>query len=706
MAVGESDKGSDVEDLWHVSFHGCVTGDTEIVTRQGIKPIKELIGEQELLIPSLAKHSGLSRAGRGQRNRAYTSGGFKQALVSSYGVQQIFDVKLRRGRQTKLVRTTGEHRWMLKSTEMVCTCELQSGQKLKGIKARKISTIQEVPFAVAQGFVYGDGTARRDRRDTAWLDLHHNNKDQAMLRYFSGHKTKLIEREGRMTCTQIQGLPRTWKSLPSFDESTAFLLSWVAGYFAADGSVSKTGQATLASASKESIDCVRGILSICGVGYGYVNKNIQNGIYPHGAPYEDKTMYNLTIDARDLPSWFFVLPSHKKRILDRLTKSNNTKHEWEVVSVDKNSYREEVFCATVPDVGCFALSDELLTGNSQFPGDDPKACGRQALYRMMNIPRTTGSYFFSNRKLTQIADAGKDIEDRLVMKWHGAGYLLSPPPYNALGQRQHQFVMESPDEWLTSTVDAITLPRRSITPVVTEVKSKYADVIEQMQMLQRGPDDKHVKQIKAQIGLAREDFLRNPRIVLRCFNSDRLAISYYDFRSSKEILVCPQHLHNDCLHEVKLKPPHYGYLYYVSRDNPTDTFEFYIEHDEQFMASGRAKLIEWQQNFINNVLPQTNFTDKRFSHPFGWLWGDEPCKWCDYGDHCRSDHKKAIEKGMVLALHESEAVEFAKGVKADYELDLVKIAVGERWGLEKSDMILSDRSGEEPSTTTVATTGR
>ena len=316
---------------------------------------------------------------------------------------------------------------------------------------------------------------------------------------------------------------------------------------------------------------------------------------------------------------------------------------------------------------------------SQFPGNDPKACGRASLYRMIDTPRTFGSYLFSNRKLTQIADAGKDIEDRLVMKWHEAGFLVSPPPFDPFGNKQDQLVFQHPEAWLTSTVDSIVLWPRSVMPIVSEVKSKYANVIADMQRLIRGPDEKHVKQIKTQIAMARYFYTQYPLVVQRCFNTDRLAIPLVLNGDGAVRLVCPQHMTTDCLYEAELVPPEYGYLYYVSRDNPIDTFEFYIEYDPSFYEAGIAKLVEWRKNFENDELPQTNFKEKRFAHPFGWLWGDQPCKWCDFGDICRSDMKKALAEQRPLKLSESAAIEDALAARSDYSYEEARKAVVDRW---------------------------
>ena len=303
---------------------------------------------------------------------------------------------------------------------------------------------------------------------------------------------------------------------------------------------------------------------------------------------------------------------------------------------------------------------------SQFPGDDDKACGRQALYRMLDTPR--GMF---TRRSRQIMDAGKDIENRLVMTWHTAGVLLTPPPW------EKQLEFEDPAHWLTSTVDAIVVPTRSLRPVVAEVKTKYAKDIEDMRRLLRGPDEKHVNQIKCQIGLAHE---AGPQTVRRCFNTGRLAVKVGSNGSTQEI--CAQHRHDQCLEEVTLEPVEYGYIYYVSRDNPVDTWEFYVEHDPEFMRKGREHLAQWREWFDEGVLPHENFVAKRYAHPFGWKWTELPCKWCDFGDACRKDTKAALEKGEPLRLRESEAIVDAIYGRADYDYEAVRAAVYERWGLE------------------------
>lgn len=714
---------------WFVSYHGCLAGETEVVTRQGIKPIRQLVGRQELLVPQANRFSGLEREGRGQKTRSYTSGGFKEVQVSSYGVQELYEVKLRRGRQHKVLRVTAAHRWMLKSTEMIETLKLRSGDRLKGIRCRRTGTIQMVPFAVAQGFVFGDGTARRGARDAAWLDLHHNGKDESMMDFFHGHKTRLIEREGRMTCTQIQGLPRTWKQSPSFDESSPFLLSWLAGYFAADGSVSKKGQATLVSASREAIDCARSVMSICGIGYGAVTEDVQSGTYPHGATYEDKTMYSVSFNIRDLPVWFFVLPKHRDRVADQLVKKAGHRLEWEVSSVQPLGISEEVFCATVPDVGCFALSDELLTGNSEFPGDAANACARYLNYRMMNFPATD----YMPPWVTTTGTLGKAGELDIVQAWFQGGRALAIPEDDAEEAKRYKLAAEAyragdieraehliemagihqlgfvdEDHWMTVSTDLPVLPKFSRRPHIVEIKGKAHDVLGEMirgvellkpdgtrELSLRGPDKKHEVQLKATIGKAHDYDWGEVTVCSKCWfilRSDvyeRLGLPGGVHPRSDGFHYCPRCQDYPSPHEMEtfqLERPIAGEIYYWSRSWPRgrragSTFEpgtksFYRELDPKFMAQGLAVLAEARQAYIDDVIPP---------RPAHFQWAMGACKNCSFKKFCRADdgvpgRKKKPDPAIVRTkLSESHGVTHTREMRPHYNPQKVRERVFAEW---------------------------
>jgi hypothetical protein len=320
----------------------CVTGDTEVVTREGIFGIKELSGKApELLVPV----QGMGRIGKFQNNE-----------VHYFGEQPTFEVSLRRGKARKTLRTTAEHRWFLRDGKELTTADLQEGDTLQGIEAVGFSGKSSVMrIAVAQGFVYGDGYVGHDDRRPAQVTFY-NEKDLALMDYFQGFEVTTVSANGQDNLPYIYGMPRSWKSLPSLEESRTFLLSWLAGYFAADGTVDKSGAASISSANRSSLEFVRSVAAVCGVRYGPITHKVREG-FPGRTP---SSLYTMSLRSTDLPEWFWIIEQHRGRVPATAGKPH---YDWSVVSVIATGEVEPVYCAVVPESGAFALSDGLLTGN-------------------------------------------------------------------------------------------------------------------------------------------------------------------------------------------------------------------------------------------------------------------------------------------------------------------------------------------------------
>lgn len=262
---------------------------------------------------------------------------------------------------------------------------------------------------------------------------------------------------------------------------------------------------------------------------------------------------------------------------------------------------------------------------SQFPGDDPMACGRQAMYRMMDLPNAEPF----NRRARTVMAAGKAIEYELVSTLHEAGIVISAGPDEPI---QTGFTFA--DAWLTGSVDCVIQPYGWNIPIPIEIKSKYQEVIEEMQLGRRKPDEGHIFQLKVQLALVR------------------------DAQEKGELWA-------------DLDLVTHGYIYYLSRDRPFETAEFRVDYDPRFFDAGIEKLKEWKQMFKDERLPSENPSKK---HPYGWRWSYQPCQWCDFKKTCKLDFEQGID-----TLPESVGINRAKLVNPDYSYDEARQRVLDRW---------------------------
>lgn len=356
----------------------CLSGDTEVVTRNGLRKIADIAsdGEAELLVPLLYSGSDIrKRWGR-----------FQRAPVSNFGIRELLKVTLRRAQETKIIHATADHHWYrsywsgkIKKQERLTTTELKKGHRLTQLRRARPLTTTMMPFAVAQGFVFGDGTKGTDddRHQPATLNLYHNGKDEALLPFFPGEHSEYQASDKAYPYTIIRGLPRFWKKLPPIDESTSFLMSWLAGYFAADGTVTEEGHCSISSANPAYLDFVRNIAAICGIGYGQIQCEMRRGISGNQVQKEKTALYRLSLRRWDLPTWFFLTERHLERVKSTSSNVERDPH-WIVESVESTGRMEPVYCATVDGVGAFGLADDLMTGN----------CDRQVVGKLAGIPAT------------------------------------------------------------------------------------------------------------------------------------------------------------------------------------------------------------------------------------------------------------------------------------------------------------------------------
>jgi CRISPR/Cas system-associated exonuclease Cas4 (RecB family) len=278
---------------------------------------------------------------------------------------------------------------------------------------------------------------------------------------------------------------------------------------------------------------------------------------------------------------------------------------------------------------------------SQFPGDDSYACPRRALYGLMDFAREAGDRKARtlpfDRKSRTIMAAGKAIELELVQTFSDAGILLSAKPSDEV-----QTGFQWPEAWLTGSVDCVIQWPETRRVVPIEIKSKYQSAIDEMKLAKRGPDLSHIFQLKTQ-----------------------LALVYYGQQNGG--------LWSD------LDPVTHGYIYYLSRDCPSETAEFRVDLDLRFFEKGIARLKQWIAWFREDHLPEEPKGKRttNFGHPMGAVgmkWSELPCAWCDYKKTCQLDFRQNIH-----TLTESVGVNRTQAAREHYDPEEARGRVYSRW---------------------------
>jgi hypothetical protein len=306
---------------------------------------------------------------------------------------------------------------------------------------------------------------------------------------------------------------------------------------------------------------------------------------------------------------------------------------------------------------------------SSFPGDDPLACPRKALYTLMEFAHTEAP----SPRLMAFAAQGKAGERRIVKNLAKHGSLISSEQDDDL-----QTGFAELDHWLTGNADALTLSRGATSPVPLEIKFKRHAKFTEIKQGLTPPPAENVRQAKTYITGMHLHLHKILPTVLVCDKTGMVAAGVNSG-------VCRAHGTWTCLKEIQLSPIQQGALVYCSFDEPdiNQAKVFPIEVDLDFYYAGLAKLKLWRQWFEKDELPSLAPTyNGNRGHPHGgqegWGWSKEPCKWCNFKPICQLDHRAGVTQ-----LTQSHGVRHTKDVRAPvghtYDPQATRQAVFGRW---------------------------
>ena len=326
------------------SLNNCFAHETEIITKDGTKKIGDLAGQTAVV---------LSRCGK-----------WVEAPITCFGEQRLWNVTLMRQGVQKQIYATADHRWFAKSKadinqrgwQEIITKDLKCKSRLQTVFGQGLRNVRPSPQGIAHGIVFGDGSSTQYN---AFVYLC-GAKGEDLIKYFCLNPSWKDEAKNAM---YVADLPHYYKKLPSLHETKSYLYGFMAGYFAANGSAQKNGQCKLACTDEKTIQAIRDICYNIGVGTYGVRKETRISNLTN----REFTMFSITFMMHTLPEEFFLMSHHKKNFQAHTVPVCKS---WNVVSVEETDRIEPVYCATVEGHGCFALADNILTGNCAFVSSD------------------------------------------------------------------------------------------------------------------------------------------------------------------------------------------------------------------------------------------------------------------------------------------------------------------------------------------------
>ena len=324
-----------VDKMGLMSLQNCFTADTKFWTKEGIKSFSNYNDGDVVVVRGKDK--------------------WVNATIKSYQPQQIYELTVGLGKGKRIIRTTANHRWIVKTKKndnkftwkIKTTSELCNGWKLQPFANRtNFQCLQICTVGIQHGIVFGDGH-QMSNVNSCGITLCGDKKEELSKFFFT------VRRENNM----ITGLPSTWKDLPSLNMNKEYLYGFLAGWFSTDGSIQKSSQMSITNKNEDVLLWAKSAFSILGIITSPVRLSSDENPF-NGNPRE---LYKLEIYRYHLPSEFFIRDSQKQRY-----KKLNGNPDWRVVEVKPTNDIEPVWCVNEPEFEEFTLEDGILTKNCAF----------------------------------------------------------------------------------------------------------------------------------------------------------------------------------------------------------------------------------------------------------------------------------------------------------------------------------------------------
>lgn len=325
----------------------CFSRDTRFVTSNGIKSFNDFNDGDGVTI-------------LGERT-------WVPATVRKFGRQRLWKLTLGRGNHTKEYYTTKNHRWItIKSSGNSriqvdkMTSELSVGDVIRKFPTSgrlKITTPCNV--GIMHGLVFGDG----NRQGSCNITLF-GQKVQFRSLFTTGNVGKITGSGNKAKCF-ISGLPWNWKELPSLEANSNYLLGFIMGWLATDGSISQTGNNIVVyNEYEKNLQWLESASATLGIFTRGIRRSCRK------SPFNEKSqaiLHNLEFFADSLFPEFFLKEEHRRRFALAESKERRNIHStWKVREIQETSRVETVWCVVEPENEVFTLDSGVSTRNCNF----------------------------------------------------------------------------------------------------------------------------------------------------------------------------------------------------------------------------------------------------------------------------------------------------------------------------------------------------
>lgn len=320
------------------SLLNCLAGETKVLTRQGWKEIKNLENKTVEIFTSYGKSV--------------------EAPFRCFGEQVLTKITFANanGSKTWDIFATPEHRWLLldkKNTgrKESLTLGLKIGDKVPVVRPKNSSQYLS-PQGIQHGLILGDGSCNGYESFVDLIDDTYTHcKDYFILNRISWTNPENARH------VRYGGFPNSWKQLPDINENKPYLMGFLAGWLAADGSVNKSnGQIRLFSSIKTNLLVAKDIAAVCG--FRTSDTYLERDSNPFNE--EPSELWSISFNLNDNPEILIIRNDQKVKLKESSEVYENFAR---VLSLEETDRKEKVYCCTVPETECFVIDGNILTGN-------------------------------------------------------------------------------------------------------------------------------------------------------------------------------------------------------------------------------------------------------------------------------------------------------------------------------------------------------